>query len=338
MSAIGTNLGLESPKVIPDREFGRLIDSFAAYVGENKMIDAALADPIIKKLAHLYDIPTLVGIEIEVENIGMDLPVPDFWVVDKDNSLRNNGKEIQSRPLTPEQAIKALSVLWKVMNKWCKPDFSWRTSIHFHLNILEMSPEELRKFLLLTYLFEDLLFSYAGKDREQSIFCVPLSQSTQRHLLRAFLQKKKSVKEISGQNWLKYSAVGLFRVHDLGTVEFRHLGGTGDLHKIFMWLSFALQLYRAAISMPMELIKERIMDLNTSSKYHEFVASVFSPDVVAAMPVKDFQALFTHTISKAKDFFVDPVKYAGTLEDSALGKYAEKVRKVYEVKKKSVAF
>ena len=332
MSTIGGNLGLSSPAQISDKAFDKLITAFAAYVDEGKEITKALNNPVVKKMAHLYDIPTLVGIEIEVENIEIQLPVPDFWQVDKDNSLRNNGKEIQSRPLTPEQAVKSLLVLWNVMNKWAKPDFSWRTSIHFHLNILELQPEELRKFLLLTLLCENLLFAYAGRDREQSIFCVPLSQSTQMSLIRAFIQKKKSVKEISGQNWLKYSAVGLFRVHDLGTIEFRHLGGTGDLKRVLMWLSFILQLYRAAVAMPMDLLKERILDLNSSSQYYEFLASIFTPEILQEMPVKNFQDLLATTISRAKDFFVDPVKYSGTLDESSLGKFAMKMAHGKKVK------
>jgi hypothetical protein len=330
--SIGSSLGKVSPKAYTEEDFDEHLKGFIAYTGiKVKSLDS------LKNYKHLFDVPTLVGIEIEVENIGKILPLfSPYWVVKNDLSLRNNGKEFMSIPVSPRQAFHSLALLWEVLYKLAKPDFSWRTSIHFHLNVLELGNDEVRKMMLLSLLFEDLLFEFVGRNREQSIFCVPLHQSTQMSLLRSFISKKKSLMDIAGEKWNKYSAVNLSRIPDLGTVEFRHLGGTDDLDKVLTWLSFLLQIYQASVGLSMDSIRTKVLELNTSSKYWEFVTQVFTPDIVMKMKIKDWESLFKHTISKAKDFFVDPIKFPEIKDDSTLAKYAIAAGKKYEESQKGL--
>lgn len=323
---IGSSFGLITPKGVKEETFEKATKSFLQYSGLDDKEKA-----LTKMWGHVFDVPTLVGIEIEVENITVNIPVVEpVWTVTVDPSLRNNGKELKSAPLTPKQAVISLSTLWQTLYKVCKPDFSWRTSIHFHLNVCDLDKEELQKMLLLSLIFEDLFFTFVGQDRDQSIFCVPLRQSTQMNLIRSFLKGKKSVGEISGEKWHKYSAVNLFRLQDLGTVEFRHMGGTDSILKITTWLVLLLQLYRASVKMPSSVIRDWIMELNTSSKYWEFVCEVFSPEVTNKLQINDWQTIMDKTISKAKDFFVDPIKFGEVKEGSALAKQVEKVMKERE--------
>ena len=335
--SVGTGFGKSTPKAVDDKIFEQKTKEFLEYTGLTKAYNARCNDmPLLKVLPHIYDVPTMVGIEIEVEGMHKPPPNPPLWDQKIDNSLRNHGLEFTSQPVTPKQTVTALLSIWTSLYKLSKPDFSWRTSIHFHLDVCKLDNDEMRKMMLLSLLFEDLFFKLVGSERETSIFCVPLRQSSQMSLIRSFIQKKKSLGDICGAKWHKYSAVNLSRVPDLGTVEFRHLGGTDDLNKVLIWLSVLLQIYRASISLTMTSIQNKIMELKSSEKYMDFVNQIFTPEVASQLQIKNWPILFEDTISKAKDFFVEPVKFDMVKENSLVAKYSAKVLAQYEGKTSKV--
>ena len=127
---------------------------------------------------------SLIGIEIEVENV----KTPKggiLWYFKNDNSLRNHGIEYISVPLPPNQIEIALYYLYNyILPK--NVDFSPRTSIHIHLNIRDMTPDQL-KSLVITYMaVEKLLFEFDNTGRYKSIFCVPLEECSLLDILSEF--------------------------------------------------------------------------------------------------------------------------------------------------------
>lgn len=223
----------------------------------------------------------LVGIEVEVENVNLNQFQSwvqnhnyPFWTPKADNSLRNNGMEFISPPMRGERIARSLLALKASLGP--KVDFSTRTSIHVHLNVRDLTLEQLVSLALVYATVERLLFRWVGQNREKNIFCVPMYNTRDlAGLYESVLAKLK--KGIS----YKYSALNMNTCcihHDVplyGTVEFRHMYGTLDVPKLITWINFIFSIKKMAMARPLEDLQDRILSLNTTSAYGLFVKQVF---------------------------------------------------------------
>ena len=101
----------------------------------------------------------IFGLEIEVENIRYNLPdatYKSYWNITGDNSLRNNGVEFITLPLKAFQIDKALQQLRFRTNQF-RADFSERTSTHVHMNIRDLTIDQIYNLTLLYITVEKLL-------------------------------------------------------------------------------------------------------------------------------------------------------------------------------------
>jgi hypothetical protein len=316
---------------------------------------------LLESFKGVANIPTHLGLEIEVENIFKPLPLPSFWQSKIDGSLREGGMEFVSSPLPPNQAMIATLLLWLVMKKLIpshKPEFSWRTSNHIHLNVLELEEKELRQLLLLAWLVEPLLFSFAGQDREDGVFCVPLSQCQSFQKLSKYFQKKQTLLETAA-TWPKYTAVNLCRMYSypyhptsdgpvpgvlpaLGTIEFRHLGGSESPLPLLTWITIILKLFEASIALN-DLEKE-IPSL-TPQTYKELLKKVFPPEILRCFKIPDESVLLMF-LARTKELFLEPPKLKTISQKSALALYSNKMMRDHDkamkaaktaIKKKSIS-
>jgi hypothetical protein len=316
----------------------------SAYLDYTNLLSKRGIHEFLHQYSDTFKIPTLVGIEVEVEKITKEIALPvKLWQVKDDLSLRNHGKEYTTPPMNPEQAFTALLLLWEVLYKASgeiKPDFSWRTSIQFHINAMELEEEEFCKFLLLTLVFEQVLFSLIGEERENSNFCVPLCRSHLMAPLGEYLRGEIPLVKLheiwdgpgGGSGQYKYSATNLARLggeNGIGTVEFRHLGGSNDLKLVCLWLSIILHLYKAAITMNFKKIIQRITDLNSLKNYDDFAKEVFGATIAKALKIPKFSEQMKYSVTKVKELLIPiPEKYKGGCKpDSAIMEYALTVQK-----------
>lgn len=218
-----------------------------------------------------------LGFEIEMENVPNMPPPPPLWYYTEDESLRNHGAEIVSLPL-PDKFIKpALYILRQFLTKIAdkKPDFSWRTSVHVHCNVQELSGAQFLFLLRLYIVFEPLLYFFAGEQRQTNNFCVPLIGSSVDKILSQFFDTQ----HISLRNldvlWPKYAGLSVFRLKDLGTIEYRHLPGTTDLNRLLIWSNLILSLYNSALLSNQKEIDAQILKLNSTSEYEKFFKLIF---------------------------------------------------------------
>lgn len=323
---------------MPDhtKDFQKGLEMAKGYIPKCYKADEVTA--LLKKYHHVLSTPTVLGIEVEVENMKKEAVIPNFWIQEGDGSLRNGGREFKTWPLSPEHTYIALHMLWNVFNKFSKenaPDFSWRTSEHVHISVQNLEVEEMRVFVALILLFEPYLFAIAGHSREQSNFCVPLNRSSLFNLLRKFIHAEQSVKDVhntwnsgSGEHShgaYKYAAVNFARLHDLGTVEFRHMGGTEDVSLLYFWVSVLLNLYRAALSISKAEVFDRIKKIDNHLDYAKFWGDVF-PKTVS--PTKEaFLDLYNQTFPRIKELIIKPQKFP-VVKESAIMEYAQ-----YQLKK-----
>jgi len=193
----------------------------------------------------------ICGTEYEIEDIRKVL-LPEFsigsdspcWFGDlgavRDGSLRNNGMEFVTRPVTFERALELFEYLHNNLKLGDGP-YTHRTSTHVHVNVASMSTAQLKHFVLLYALFEPVFFKYAGTTRQHNIHCVPLSYTLLPKYYSSSVNNQIDV-------WSKYTAFNLKPVKTQGTVEFRHLYGTGDIQVYQQWLTMLKDLWEFAFN------------------------------------------------------------------------------------------
>lgn len=172
----------------------------------------------------------IAGMECEIESV---IPGQDFaeFARTEDGSLRNNGLEYISKPMTREfllSSFKNLHAKIKFHNK--EVAFSSRTSTHVHVNCRHLEKDQVKNIILLYALFEECFFNMVNPDRRNNIHCVPLTETIIPTLYReelVFMYKR----------WHKYTALNVLPLGKIGTLEFRHMQGTGDATLINEWLT-----------------------------------------------------------------------------------------------------
>lgn len=307
----------------------------------------------LKENKEMVSPDTFIGIEVEAENFqGLIYTeknkfIQNIWGVDSDGSLRNNGVEFISVPLQTKYTGSALQTLFSMQGG--KLDFSKRTSIHIHMNVRDMTYEQLMNLILIYCCFEDALFTFAGEWRKKTIFCVPLTE-TNMLLNPSMLEAPGYI--MSGGKWLKYSALNLLPVHLQGTVEFRHLQGTQNVNYITTWINLLCCLRQYACSTSFDELSKEVFTLISSSKYFEFAQKVFKdllPDLLPSgnfnIPRMDSVIKFvktnlitTESSSKSRDLYkffgIEEPKYEETYNFAyILGKnmMGQRVPKGYEI-------
>ena len=129
-----------------------------------------------------------------------------------------------------------------------------------------MSEEQVKTFLLLYSLLEPTFFDFA-KGREHNIHCVPLTYT----LLPAYYQNSI---DYLWTRWSKYAAFNLSPLRKQGTIEFRHLYGTGDFETYKAWLTMIRKLYLYSLDFD---VYSYLLRGGLCSQLHKDVFGVESP-------------------------------------------------------------
>ncbi len=217
----------------------------------------------------IVDKSSLVGIEVEVENLGSAPAFDGWWHRTEDGSLRNFGREYISEPLRGSQVEYGLRLLFNTLQSY-PYKFTPRCSVHIHINARYMTCEQLSNMMLIYLVFEKALFKYVGQDRDKNIHCVPLLDTE----LLSRLFQVVNLERPPGQ-WMKYTAVNLVTLGSLGTIEFRHMHGTDDVDRLMDWINIILSMKIYAYKTNPEELRAEIFNLNTNSQYRDFAARVF---------------------------------------------------------------
>lgn len=232
-----------------------------------------------------WDPSFIVGLEVEVENVVVRHTYAagkNFWDAKGDGSLRNNGMEFVSYPVMTDSLVTCVESFYSNI----PPQFTFgqRTSLHVHVNVRDLSWDQFRTFLLAYCLTESVFFDVAGPDRAGGIFCVPILETQ---------YPTRIIGKIgtSGTNliptWEKYSALNLFRLRDLGTVEFRHLGGTRDKSRVWLWLKLINCLSKFARSVDSKDFFNLINDYPAETILSRIFDNITIQPTVLAKPVRN---------------------------------------------------
>lgn len=334
MNTIGQEIGHSTPGIPKNLESD--LNKTLLYIGSAKQYKE-LRDKF-DWILPVLDVSTTVGIEVEVENIRAQFPLPKFFLPKNDPSLRNNGMEFTTVPLSPPQLYQALVLLWIMfdkVNKGESPEFSWRTSDHLHVDITQLTPEQFKNFLLLSVVCEKLLFALTSGNRHDRVFCVPIGESNLIEPLAAYVRGEHTLNKLI-KVWPKYSAVNLGRmiaqndVPGLGTVEFRHQSGTKKLENVLLWIAVIVRIYNYAKQVSTKDLHEHLKTLNSDSHYNKWLKEVLSPTLASKFKIVDYPTIFSSQISIAKRIIAKSSEPKTLLKSSLVGIVKKELKKKEE--------
>ena len=113
----------------------------------------------------------LIGLELEIEALPRGKSLYEklagkAWTVVEDGSLRPHGEawEFVSKPMPMNKALSETICLWDVLG--LGPDsnnnYSDRTSVHVHCNVLDFTQEQLATLCLVYTCVEEVLFRFVN--------------------------------------------------------------------------------------------------------------------------------------------------------------------------------
>lgn len=240
-----------------------------------------------------------IGIEVEVENhknVNYGYYSDNFWTYKEDNSLRNSGIEyVTNLGLSLKHSLEALENLFKYIPEYIESNS--RCSTHIHMNILDLTQEQLLSLVMIYALSEHSLYEFAGMKRYKNIFCVPLLQSD---LFPVFKNYSNNFIYIS-KHWPKYCGINLNTICKYGTVEFRQLRGTYDVSKIITWIKLLWKMKEYVISVPYKEVENQFID-----NPEKLIDDVFNP----------YERFFTASKAQIKESsaFIKSALIVGELE------------------------
>lgn len=180
------------------------------------------------------------GIEFEVESVKKVHPKPEYILnVTNDDSLRNSGVEVITKPLPYQQAVDSHKWLFTQGLVLADPSEACTElgSIHVHVNFSDQPEEKVQQFIRLYALMEPYFFEAVAEHRHNNIYCVPVSAT---NMLRLSMQ---GIGSYLTDKWHKYCAFNVKPLAQYGTIEFRHLQITSD-HAVFEnWMQLIHRLY-----------------------------------------------------------------------------------------------
>lgn len=231
-----------------------------------------------------------IGIEVEVENCLTPEKKQIYWNVTEDGSLKVQGVEFVSHPISGHNIDYALAEL-KAYLETQNCLWSHRTSIHVHTYVGDFSMEKLTAFTALYAVFESLFFSTVDEVRRGNSYCYHLRDL-----------EPNNIK--IGTRDMKYCAFNLGTgIENYNTVEFRHMQGTGDFVKIRRWVQMIVKLHRFVKDNKNEDIFRLINELNTNSQYVAITRHVFGNTAILFLD-RDLKADLEEGVLWAKVFLL----------------------------------
>ncbi len=190
-----------------------------------------------------------IGVEIELESATHIHPVGVFRA-EADGSLRNEGVEfVFARPASGQVVIDSLKALQVACTGTDRdPTLSVRTSVHVHVDCLDMTADQISRMITLYEIFEVPLFRAFAPTRINNHFCTRITEcynalSAQRYLSEGF---ESFFNRFEARDNQRYCALNLRALSKFGTVEFRHHPGSYNADDLILWINACLSLKRAA--------------------------------------------------------------------------------------------
>lgn len=171
-----------------------------------------------------------LGLELETEGIGTShWPSSKYWAYVDEGSLRGRHTEfVLSKPLKGKDLIEAISEVSSFIGS-DGVEISDRCSLHVHVDVRDLSREQILAVCLLYTIFERPLYRMSG-DRYFNKYCVPVAES---NYIQNGIAKISSGNVVSSSN--RYGGLNLNALSKFGSLEFRMHSGTKKRNELLLW-------------------------------------------------------------------------------------------------------
>ncbi len=226
----------------------------------------------IWELLKLKQVEGSVGIEIETEGRNL-VPIDTaLWRTEDDGSLRGHfpdqrAEYVLRKPININKVEDALDELINEQ-KDAKLNFSFRCSVHVHINVSNLTYHQFLAFLYLTILLEEPLMNMCGEERKANRFCLRIADAEAYipYLSGLFTHGPEFFKRFDASN-VRYSAINIASVKKYGSLEFRGMRGTMDKEVIVPWVQtlYRLREYAKKLGDPLA-----VQEMYTKLSNYEF--------------------------------------------------------------------
>lgn len=201
----------------------------------------------MKKLSELLKlrkpVDGLFGIEIECEGEKLPAAVPYQWTIKDDGSLRGRFPDQRAEyvlvlPMRLDDSVQAVKDLRNTMdNAKSKLDFSYRTSVHVHVNVSDLTTDQYLNMVYTYLLLENSMVRYCGQERIANRFCLRLqdAEGFMETLVNLFRSGPSVIGKLN-QDALKYASMNIAATPRYGSLEFRAMRGNMEVDYITRWL------------------------------------------------------------------------------------------------------
>lgn len=220
-----------------------------------------------------------VGIEIEVEGSGLSPLNSKGWTTTDDGSLRGRypderAEYVLKSPIKIDKVGKHLKDLASNLEASVLR-FSYRTSVHVHINCLPLETNHVLNFIYLSLIYEDALIRLCGEQRIGNRFCLRLqdAEGASIHLNQVF-SGISAIKNLN-ENAIRYANINLAALRKYGSLEFRGMEGNIDVERLTSWINILYALRGAACKFdnPFQLY-EKV----TSTSIEKFTKEIFDKE------------------------------------------------------------
>lgn len=210
-------------------------------------------------------LPEAYGIEIEAEGKNMVEVGSQFWKTENDGSLRGHYPDrsaefVLRKPIHANQVDVALDELIGIQKEaGAEFDFSFRTSVHIHVNVQEMTEEQVMNMIYTYLLIEEPMMNYCGRARKGNRFCLRVVDADNiiDILKQGFTDGIHRLMEMD-VNALRYSSMNVGALSKYGSLEFRGMRGNMDKEILTKWITALgnLKAYALSKKTPMDILEE----------------------------------------------------------------------------------
>lgn len=197
------------------------------------------------------------GIEIECEGKGIQAIDSKTWTSEPDGSLRGNYPEsacefVLKKPILFKNVEAAIDELIGHQAN-AEFNFSFRTSVHIHMNVQDLTSTQLYNLIYTYLLLEQPLVNYCGDSRKANRFCLRLrdAEGMMEILTNLFRTGHQHLRRIPADH-MRYASINLEAFKKYGSIEFRAMRGTMDKAIILPWVQMlnSIKLYAMEMENP----------------------------------------------------------------------------------------
>ncbi len=207
-----------------------------------------------------------LGIEIEVEGDNIPPNTLKYWRKEQDGSLRGeSGEFVLKKPLDVKGVQAALAELDQAYkDNGTEVSNSIRAGVHVHVNVQDLSVNQLMCFITTYLILENILVKWCGKSREGNLFCLRCKDA------EAWLQTLETALarhdlRLLGSDHIRYASVNLKALTQYGSIEFRAMRGTRDLDAIYQWATVlrSIKEFSKQYATPMDVMGDCLTDVSS---------------------------------------------------------------------------